>query len=61
MSDDHVTPNAEPAIFGNRALNNLWVGYDSSASLLVLFKPTDCSAMWSWTNTNQESLVLFLT
>ncbi|KFK31747.1 hypothetical protein AALP_AA6G154000 [Arabis alpina] len=34
------------AIFGNRAQNNILVGYDPS-SLLVSFKPTDCSALWS--------------
>ncbi|XP_019099461.1 PREDICTED: aspartic proteinase CDR1-like [Camelina sativa] len=36
----------QEAIFGNRAQNNFWVSYDSS-SLLVSFKPTDCSALWS--------------
>ncbi|EOA28356.1 hypothetical protein CARUB_v10024560mg [Capsella rubella] len=36
----------QEAIFGNRAQNNFLVGYDSS-SLLVSFKPTDCSKLWS--------------
>ncbi|XP_010470147.1 PREDICTED: aspartic proteinase CDR1-like [Camelina sativa] len=36
----------QEAIFGNRAQNNFLVSYDSS-SLLVSFKPTDCSALWS--------------
>ncbi|KAF8112953.1 hypothetical protein N665_0058s0052 [Sinapis alba] len=34
------------SIFGNRAQNNFLVGYDPS-SLLVSFKPTNCSALWS--------------
>ncbi|CAA7050636.1 unnamed protein product [Microthlaspi erraticum] len=34
------------AIFGNRAQHNFLVGYDPS-SLLVSFKPTDCSSLWS--------------
>ncbi|KAG7568297.1 Aspartic peptidase domain superfamily [Arabidopsis thaliana x Arabidopsis arenosa] len=34
------------AVFGNRAQNNLLVGYDSS-SQLVSFKPTNCSALWN--------------
>ncbi|CAA7049221.1 unnamed protein product [Microthlaspi erraticum] len=33
-------------IFGNRAQNNLLVGYDPS-SLLISFKATDCSSLWS--------------
>ncbi|CAG7889368.1 unnamed protein product [Brassica rapa] len=33
-------------ILGNRAQNNFLVGYDPS-SLLVSFKPTNCSALWS--------------
>ncbi|KAL0712199.1 hypothetical protein Bca4012_019177 [Brassica carinata] len=32
--------------FGNRAQNNFLVGYDPS-SLLVSFKPTKCSELWS--------------
>ncbi|OAP09582.1 hypothetical protein AXX17_AT2G24230 [Arabidopsis thaliana] len=36
----------QEAIFGNRAQNNFLVGYDSS-SLLVSFKPTNCSALWN--------------
>ncbi|EOA29122.1 hypothetical protein CARUB_v10025389mg [Capsella rubella] len=34
------------AIFGNRAQNNLLVGYDTS-SRVVSFKPTKCSALWN--------------
>ncbi|ESQ51296.1 hypothetical protein EUTSA_v10017686mg, partial [Eutrema salsugineum] len=40
-----IIPNAEDAIFGNRAQHNFLVGYDSSSSL-VSFKPTDCHALW---------------
>ncbi|KAL0744587.1 hypothetical protein Bca4012_086100 [Brassica carinata] len=37
-----LVPNAEEeAVFGNKAQNNLLVGYDPS-SRLVSFKPTDC-------------------
>ncbi|KAL1214265.1 Aspartic proteinase CDR1 [Cardamine amara subsp. amara] len=39
------------AVFGNRAQNNVLVGYDTS-SLLVSFKPNDCGVE----ETNQESL-----
>ncbi|KAL1214264.1 Aspartic proteinase CDR1 [Cardamine amara subsp. amara] len=38
--------STQDATFGNRAQNNFMVGYDTS-SLLVSFKPTDCSALWS--------------
>ncbi|KFK31743.1 hypothetical protein AALP_AA6G153200 [Arabis alpina] len=36
----------EVPIFGNRAQNNILIGYDPS-SLLVSFAPTNCSALWS--------------
>ncbi|KAG7568332.1 Peptidase family A1 domain [Arabidopsis thaliana x Arabidopsis arenosa] len=35
-----------PSIFGNRAQNNLLVGYDSSTNV-ISFSPTNCSALWS--------------
>ncbi|CAN8315158.1 unnamed protein product [Cochlearia groenlandica] len=38
--------NTQEAIFGNRAQNNLFVGYDISSEI-VSFKPTDCSALWN--------------
>ncbi|CAA7039607.1 unnamed protein product [Microthlaspi erraticum] len=39
-------PTDVEGTFGNRAQNNFLVGYDPS-SLLVSFKPTDCSALWN--------------
>ncbi|KAJ0260138.1 Aspartic proteinase CDR1-like protein [Hirschfeldia incana] len=36
-----MKPDAEEALFGNRAQNNFLVGYDHS-SLQISFKPTDC-------------------